>query len=202
MDRVSLLQMLEGRVPEFQVQNFAFAGKQVVLNAQALHRAQVAANHGGSGRTGHFRRCAMACFDGVQCFTAQRETRFVFFIEVRHAGIQVPAEIVELRLRGKCAHFFGRFLSDVNKANHDVCDLHAGIVDVVLHLDAPPGAAEQAHQRVAQRCVAQMADVRSLVWIDICVFTMYWRHRDEQPEELPPRRPLRPLKMQHEKNRD
>jgi len=106
-------------------------------------------------------------------FTAQRETRFVFFIEVRHAGIQVPAEIVELRLRGKRAHLFGRFLRDVNKADHDIRNLHAGIVDVVLHLDAPPGATKQAHERVAQRRVAQVADVRSLVWIDICVSTMY-----------------------------
>ncbi len=170
MDRVSLLQQLEGGVPEFQVQDLAFAGEQVVLYTQALHRAQVAANNCGRNGAGHFRRRAVALFDGFQCFTAQGETRFIFFIEMRHAGVQVPAEIIELRLRGKRTHFFGRFLRDMNEADHDIGDLHAGIIDVVLHLDSAPGAAEQAHERVAQCCVAQMADVRRLVRIDIRVF--------------------------------
>ena len=109
MDRVALLQKLECRVPEFQVQDFAFAGQQVVLDSQALHRAQVAANDGGSDDTGHFRGRARAFFDGFQHFAAQGEARFVFLEKMRDARVQVPAEIIELRLRGQGAHFRRRF---------------------------------------------------------------------------------------------
>ena len=55
------------------------------------------------------------------------------------------------------------------EADHHVGDLHAGVVDVVLHLDAAAGAAQQAHKRVAQRGVAQVPDVRGLIGIDVGV---------------------------------
>ena len=48
--------------------------------------------------------------------------------------------------------------------------LHAGVVDVVLHVDFLPGGAQQADEGVAENGVAQMADVRGLVWIDAGVF--------------------------------
>ena len=55
------------------------------------------------------------------------------------------------------------------EADHDIGHLHAGVVDVVLHLDAVAEGAQHAHERVAQRGVAQVADVRRLVGIDVGV---------------------------------
>ena len=47
-----------------------------------------------------------------------------------------------------------------------VRDLHAGVVNVVLHFDAAAGVTQDAAERVAEDGVAQMADVRGLVGID------------------------------------
>ena len=54
----------------------------------------------------------------------------------------------------------------MQKADNDVGNLDAGVVDVVLHVDFAAGGAEQADKRVAEDCVAKMADVRGLVGID------------------------------------
>ncbi len=58
----------------------------------------------------------------------------------------------------------------MQKADNDVSDLDAGVVNIVLHIDFVAGGAEQADEGVAENCVAQMADVRSLVGIDGCMF--------------------------------
>ena len=55
------------------------------------------------------------------------------------------------------------------KPTHHVGDLDAGVVDVVLHFDAAAGAAQHAHEGVAEHGVAQVADVRGLVGIDVGV---------------------------------
>ena len=57
----------------------------------------------------------------------------------------------------------------VVKCGHYVRHLHAGVVDVVLHLDSPAERAQQAHQGIAEHGVAEMADVRGLVGIDVRV---------------------------------
>ena len=54
----------------------------------------------------------------------------------------------------------------MKEADHDIRNLHAGVVDVVLHVDLLPGGAQQAHEGVAEDGIAQMADVRGLVGID------------------------------------
>jgi glycerol-3-phosphate responsive antiterminator len=54
----------------------------------------------------------------------------------------------------------------MQKAHHHIGHLHAGVVDVVLHVDLLAGGAQQAHKRVAENGVAQVADVRGLVGID------------------------------------
>ena len=55
------------------------------------------------------------------------------------------------------------------KARHHVGHLHAGVVDVILHFDRPAARAQHAHEGVAQDGVAQMADMRGLVGIDVGV---------------------------------
>ncbi len=54
----------------------------------------------------------------------------------------------------------------MQKSHHHIGHLHAGVVDVVLHIHLLPGGAQQAHERIAQNGVAQVADVRGLVGID------------------------------------
>ena len=54
----------------------------------------------------------------------------------------------------------------MQESHHHIGHLHAGVVDVVLHVHLLPGGAQQAHERIAQDCVAQVADVRGLVGID------------------------------------
>ena len=55
---------------------------------------------------------------------------------------------------------------ELAEADDDVGDLDAGVVDVVLHFDRRAAEAEHAHERVAERRVAQVADVRRLVRVD------------------------------------
>ena len=52
------------------------------------------------------------------------------------------------------------------EADDDVRHLDAGVVDVVLDLHRDAAEAEDADQRVAERGVAQVADVRRLVRVD------------------------------------
>ncbi len=54
----------------------------------------------------------------------------------------------------------------MQKPDHHIGDLHAGVVDVVLHIDLLSRGAQQADKRIAENRVAQMPDVRSLVGID------------------------------------
>ena len=55
---------------------------------------------------------------------------------------------------------------ELAEADGDVGDLDAGVVDVVLDLDLAAEIAEQPAERVAERGVAEVADVRGLVRVD------------------------------------
>ena len=67
---------------------------------------------------------------------AQFQARFVFRETLRDARVQIPAEIIEFRRGGECANFRERFRFEVQESEDHVGDLHAGVVDVVLHFDA------------------------------------------------------------------
>ena len=54
----------------------------------------------------------------------------------------------------------------MKKTDDNVRNLHPRIVNVVLHLDVLSTEPQQAHKRIAQNGVAQMADVRGLIGID------------------------------------
>jgi len=171
MDHASLFQLGEGGIPEFQVKDFAFTGKQLVSDVEARHRAQMEANNRVGYDRAHRRRFAMTFFDGFQsCGTQRGGLRFVLFIKLRDLGVQVPTPVVKAGLRCKCADFGERFLSHVLKADDDVGDLHAGVVDIVLHLDVFTGVAQDTCDRVAQNGVANVADMRGLVGVNAGVF--------------------------------
>ncbi len=65
-----------------------------------------------------------------------------------------------------CANLGERLAGQVPESDDDVGDLHAGVVDVVLHLDRNAAEAQHAHQRVAERGVSKVADVGRLVRVD------------------------------------
>ena len=110
---------------------------------------------------------AVAFFDVLQSLRAQFEARFVFREKLRDARVEIPAEIIELRRSGEFFNFREGLRLDVREAEDDVRDLHAGVVDVVLHFDAAAGVAQAArHERVAKHGVAQVADVRGFIGID------------------------------------
>ena len=92
----------------------------------------------------------------------------------------------------------------MHESDDDVRDLHAGVVDVILHFDAPPGAAQHAHQRIAQRGVAQVADVRGLVGIDVGVFDdAFGRVGEPRPAGVGvPHPSRRPREKRRAKNKD
>ena len=54
--------------------------------------------------------------------------------------------------------------------DHHIGHLHPRIIDIVLHFHGAPCTPQQPHERIAQRGVAQMPDVRSLIGIDVGVF--------------------------------
>ena len=54
----------------------------------------------------------------------------------------------------------------MQKPHHHIRHLHAGVVDVVLHIDLLASGAQQAHKCVAKNRIAQVPDVRGLVGID------------------------------------
>ena len=54
----------------------------------------------------------------------------------------------------------------MREADDHVGNLDAGVVDVVLHFDGHTAEAQHAGERVAERRIAEMADVRCLVGID------------------------------------
>ena len=69
-----------------------------------------------------------------------------------------------------------RFAFEMQKPHHNIRNLHAGIVDVVLHIDLLPIRPQNPHKRIAQDRIAQMPHMRGLVGIDTGVL-----HQDMQP---------------------
>ena len=55
---------------------------------------------------------------------------------------------------------------ELAEADGDVGDLDAGVVDVVLDLDRTAQEAKQPPERVTERGVPQVADMRRLVRVD------------------------------------
>ena len=105
----------------------------------------------------------------MACSASWRDFRrcLVLLVPLRDARIEVPAVVVEAR-RGsdQRGDVLLRFLLQLDEADNDVGNLHAGVVDVVLDIDGVTGGAQQAHEGIAEDGVAQMADVRGLVGID------------------------------------
>ena len=91
-------------------------------------------------------------------------------VPLRNPGIQIPAVIVETRQPGESLNLCAGFLFQMGEADHDIGDLHTGVVDIVLNIDFPARMPQQADEGVAENGVAQMSDVRGFVRINAGVF--------------------------------
>src|SRR6266852_4434647 len=101
--------------------------------------------------------------------------RRVLFQVLCDSGVEVPTKIVEPRRGGQSADLSGGLFLQVQEAHDDVGNLNAGIINVVLHLDAAAGVPQQAHESVPQRGVAQVAEVGGLVGVDVGVLDDVFR---------------------------
>src|SRR5258706_425083 len=75
----------------------------------------------------------------------------------------------EFLIRGPADHSEIQLL-DIHKAHDDVRDLHAGVVDIILHFDAIPCGLKNANKRISEHGIAHVTDMRRLVGIDAGVF--------------------------------
>ena len=153
------------------MQDLAFAREHVVLHVQPQHRRQVAAHDGRCDNLRETRRVPAPLFDGMQRLQPRLDPLRVLLEVSRHARIQIPAVVIEAdcRIGDESLHILRRFLFELQKTNHHISNLHAGVVDVVLHLYLGAARAQQAHKGVPQRGVAQVADMGSLVRVNVGV---------------------------------
>ena len=163
-DGALLLQQLEGAVPEVQAQDVALVGQQVVADPEPRHRREVAVHDAARHVLGEARGLVPARLDRVEGLGLQRLVRRVGRVEVAHLRVEVPAVVVELP--GDLLDLGQGLLLEVLEAHHHVRDLHARVVDVVLHADVVAAVAQHAHEGVAQAGVAEVADVGGLVGVD------------------------------------
>ncbi len=168
-----------GRVPEVEGENLALAGEEVVLDAEALHGFEMTAQDRGGDEVGYLGCIVVADFEGVKGVEtdlfASSEMVGVGGVPLRDAGVEIPAVEVDalIGLDEFGEQFAGAgesFAFEIDQADDDVCDLDAGVVDVVLHADFVAGfegvGAEETLEGVAEDGVAKVADVGSLVGID------------------------------------
>ena len=131
-DGALLLQELEGAVPEVQAQDVALVRQQVVADPEARHRGEVAVHEPARHVLGEPGRVAAARLDGVEGLGLQGLVLRVGRVEIAHPRVEVPAVVVEPA--ADPLDLGQGFPVDVLEAHHDVRDLHAGVVDVVLRL--------------------------------------------------------------------
>ena len=138
--------------------------EQVVADAEPRHGGEVAAHDAVCHVLGEPGGVVAALLDRVQRLGLQFLARRVLGVEVAHLRVEIPAVVVEPPADRR--HLRERLLLEVEEADDHVRDLNARVVDVVLHADLEAALAQQAHERVTEAGVAQVADVRGLVRVD------------------------------------
>ena len=126
----------------------------------------VALDDAGRHQLGQPGRLVAAGLDGVEGFRLQLLARGIGGVEVADLGVEIPAVVVEARAPRELGHLVAGLAVHVAEADHDVRDLHAGVVDVVLHAHVTSPVPEHVHEGVAEDGVAQVADVGRLVRVD------------------------------------
>ncbi len=164
-------------------ENLALAGEEVVLDAEALHGLEMTAENCGGDEVGDLGGVVVADFEGVKGVKADLFARGDMFgiggVPLRDASVEVPAIEVDAlvgfeEFGEKFASARESFAFEVDEADDDICDLNAGVVDVILHANLVAAfvvvGAEEALEGVAEDGVAKVSDVRGFVGVDAGVF--------------------------------
>ena len=107
-----------------------------------------------------------AVLDVVECRRTRLEPLLVLGIPLGDARVEIPAEIVEPARLGQPPHLVEGVRFEIGQTDDDVCDLDAGVVDVVLDFNRRAPEAQDADERVAEGGIPQVADMCGLVRID------------------------------------
>ncbi|XWK71073.1 hypothetical protein RBB80_18810 [Tunturiibacter gelidiferens] len=168
-----------GRVPEVEGQDLALAGEEVVLDVEALHGLEVTAKDGGGDEVGYVCGVVLAELEGVEGVEADLLACVDVFgiggVPLGDSGVEIPAVEVDalVGLEELGEEFAGAgecFAFEVDEAYDYVCDLDAGVVDVILNADFVAGfeavGTEEALEGVAEDGVAEVANVSGFVGVD------------------------------------
>jgi hypothetical protein len=109
--RTPFFQLGEGRVPEMQVQDFALARQEIVLDVEAIHGFEMATQNGGRDQFGDGGQFRCRLFDGVQGFAAGLQVLLVLLVPLRDAGVEIPAVVIEARRADERFDFGAGFFS-------------------------------------------------------------------------------------------
>jgi hypothetical protein len=134
-----------------QANDLALARQEVVLDVETLHGLQMSSQHGSRDEVGDLRGLIAARLERVQRVEAyllasrqrlrSRHRRIVRpgpCIPLAHPSIEVPAVVVDaLAARSQLGQQLTRCSQrpafKMHQPHHHIRDLHAGVVDVVLH---------------------------------------------------------------------
>ena len=114
----------------------------------------------------HVGHLAAAAFQVVQRCGTNRQPLLVALVPFGDPRVEIPAVVVESGGLSEMPHVGEGQVLELAESDDDVGHLDAGVVDVVLHFDRRVAEAQDARERVAERRIPQMADVRGLVRID------------------------------------
>ena len=177
MDRPGFLEPFERVLPEFKAQDVALPRQYVVAHPDAVHRFEVMLDYPPRHVRSELRRFVAALFHRFEGRGAVGQALSVLLVPAGHRGVQVPREVVEpfaavvQRLLGIAAQdFFEALTPNLPEPDDQVGNLDSGVVDIVLRLDPPAEPLEKPDQGIAEDGVAEMADVRGFIGVDVGVF--------------------------------
>ena len=138
IDRLALLQQLERRRPELAGAGFRFrAAARRTRRPAAAWSSRCARTMASATMCASSATVALAGFDGVQRLGAPCERFGIGPCNRRRCARRGPSrDSRSAAARASAGDLGGRLLLEVVKADDDIGHLHAGVVDVVLHLDA------------------------------------------------------------------
>ena len=147
--------LVKGRVPEMQVQDFALARKEVVLDVEPVHGLEMTAQDRGGDQVGDRSDLVAALFDRVQRLQANLQVLLVLRRTTARPARRGPSSSSRNAAARRVASISARdFFSRCTKSDDHVGHLHAGVVDVVLDVDfaARQSAAGARTCRRGSRC--------------------------------------------------
>ncbi len=155
-----------------QAQDVAFPGEEIVANIQPGHRVQMRMHDPVGDNRRDFRQRVAAFLDRVERRVSDVKAALVGRVPLGDSRVEIPAVVIEsdVGVGDERLHAVEIPALERGETDNNISDLDTRVVDVVLHLDHPALKAEEPHERVAERRVSKMPDVRGLVRVDRRMF--------------------------------